>query len=115
MAAQAPRRRAPSAMSSGEKGSDNSLTLVPLILLRRVQAGRIEYKFGQRAAKAAMNTLGQINTVRGAEQVEISSLIPVTHIGKTIEQRDLVRLRHHPHIIQIWRRGNHRLGTRTVL
>ena len=47
-----------------QKGSDNSLTLVPLILLRLVQAGRIEHEFRQRAAEASMNPFGQVDAMR---------------------------------------------------
>ena len=43
--------------------------------------------------------VGQIDAVRGAEQVKISELIPVTHYGEPVEQRNIVLLRHHPHII----------------
>ena len=86
-------------MWSNEKGSDNSLTLVPLILLRRIKVGAVDDKFRQCAAEAVMNALGEIDAMRGAEQVEISSVVPVTHDGKAVEQRDLVLLRHHPHII----------------
>ena len=42
-------------------------------------------------------------------------IIPVTHDGEAVEQRNVVLLRHHAHIIQIGRRRNHRLGARTIL
>ena len=46
-----------------------------------------------------MNPFGEINAMRGAEQVEISGIVPVTHHGKPVEQRNVVLLRHHAHII----------------
>ena len=51
----------------------------------------------------------------GAEQVEISLIVPLTHDGETIEQRNVVLLRHHAHIIQIRRHGNHRFRARAIL
>ena len=48
----------------GKKGGDNSLTLVPLILLRLAQMGRVDHEFRQRAAEAIMDTFGQFDAVR---------------------------------------------------
>src|SRR5438552_14249860 len=91
------------ALSYGEKGSENSLTLVPLILLRRAQMGRVDHEFRQRAAEAAMNTFGQFRAMRGAEQVEISGVVPVQHAGDPVEQRHSVPLRHYADSIQVSR------------
>src|SRR6476661_3079153 len=95
----APRRRLRSALALDEKGSDNSLTLNPLILLRRTQMGRIDHKFRQRAAEAAMNIFGHVHAMRGTEQIKISSVVPVTHNGKPVEQRNVMLLGDHTHTI----------------
>ena len=47
-----------------------------------------------------MDALGQLETVRRAEQIEISVLVPLTHDGETVEQRNVVLLRHHAHVIE---------------
>ena len=51
------------------------------------------------AAKAIMDAFGEIKAVRCAEQVKISGVIPLTHDGEPVEQRNIVLLRHHPHTI----------------
>ena len=61
--------------------------------------GRIDHEFRKRAAETAVNIFGQLDAVRRAEQVEIPCVVPVMHNGKPIEQRNVVLLRNHTHII----------------
>ena len=51
-------------MSTDEKGSDNSLTLVPSILLGRVNMGGFDHEFRQRAAEAIMHALRKVEAMR---------------------------------------------------
>ncbi len=46
-----------------------------------------------------MHTLGQFNAMGGAEQVKIAGIIPVMHDGEPVEQRNVMLLCHHAHII----------------
>ena len=46
-----------------------------------------------------MNPLGHVSAMYVAEQVEISGFIPVTHDGEPVEQRNIVLLCHHAHVI----------------
>lgn len=60
---------------------------------------RIDDKFRKRPAEAIMDTLREVDTMRSAEKIEVSLLIPVAHDSKPVEQRNVVLLRHHAHII----------------
>ena len=46
-----------------------------------------------------MNPFGHVGAMNGTEQVEISGVVPVTHDTKAVEQRNIMLLRHHAHII----------------
>ena len=86
-----------------------------LILLLRAEMRRTEHERRQRAAEAIMNPLGKLNAWRCAEQIEVSMIVPLAHDSKSVEQRNIMILRHDPHIIEIGRHGNHRFGPRAVL
>ena len=47
----------------------------------------VDHKCRQRPAKAIVDTLGKLDPVVGAEQVEVSRVVPLMHDGKAIEQR----------------------------
>src|SRR3954454_4992952 len=93
----------------------NASNLNSSILLSRSDVCRIDHEFRQGAAEAIMHALRQFKSVRGAEQVEVSGFVPVAHHGKTIEQRNVVLLRHHAHIIYVGSSENHGLGAWTIL
>ena len=46
-----------------------------------------------------MNIFGELNAMRGAEQIKISGVVPVTHNGKPVEQRNVMLLGDHTHTI----------------
>ena len=75
----------------------------------------VDDEFRQRPAETIMHALRKVDAVRGAEKVEIPLVIPLMHDGETVEQRNVVPQRHHAHIIEIGREGNHCFGARTVL
>ena len=76
---------------------------------------RFDDKLRQCPAKAIVDTLRKVDAVRCAEQVEIPLVVPVAHDGETVEQRNIVLLRHHAHVIQVGRRRNHRFRARAIL
>ena len=46
-----------------------------------------------------MNPFGHVGAMNGTEQVEISGVVPMTHNAEPVEQRNIMLLRHHAHII----------------
>ena len=46
-----------------------------------------------------MDALRKLEAMRCAEKVEVSLFVPVTHDGEPVEQRNVVPLRDHTHII----------------
>ncbi len=60
---------------------------------------RIDDKFRERPAETIMDTLRELHAMRRAEKVEVSLFVPVAHNGEPIEQRNVMLLRHHTHII----------------
>src|SRR5690606_42055660 len=77
-----------------------SSTLFPT----RRSSDLIDHEFRQCAAETGVNLLGQVDTMRGAEQVKISGVAPLLHNREPVEQRNVVLLRHHLDIVEIWRR-----------
>src|SRR3954451_21411217 len=75
----------------------------------------VDHELCQRPAKAIMDLFRQLGPARRAEQVELALIIPLPHDREPIEQRNIVLLRHHPHIVEVWRHRDHGFGTRTVL
>src|SRR5579883_373477 len=86
-----------------------------LILLRRSEMRRVEDEIRQRAADAVMHALCKLGAMHGAEKIEIPLLIPLTHDGESIEQRNIVLLRNCADVVHIGRAGNHGLGARAIL
>ena len=84
-------------------------------MLSRIDVRRVDDELRQSAAKTIVHALGKIEAMRRAEQVKVSRVIPLTHDGETVEQRNVVLLRHHAHIIQVGRDRNHRFRTRAIL
>src|ERR1700731_777590 len=85
------------------------------VLLGRAEVSGVEDKFRERTADTIMNALRKLDAVRRAKKVEISGVVPLTHDGETVEQRDVVLLCDQAHIIQIGRHGNHRFRARAIL
>ena len=109
------RRRGPSELSADEKGSENSLTLDSLNSAAPGRGGPRRARISTARGRGRHEPAWPCRCHGRAEQVEISGVIPVTHDGEPVEQRNVVLLRHHPHIIQVRRRGNHGFGARAVL
>ena len=59
-------------MQFRKKGGDKLINARSSILLRRVEMGGIDDEFRQRTAEAVMDALGKFETMRSAEQVEVS-------------------------------------------
>src|SRR5450432_2685730 len=62
-----------------QKGLTQRINARSSILLGWIDVSRVDHKFRERAAKAIVNALGQFESMRGAEQVEIARVVPVTH------------------------------------
>ena len=62
-----------------------------------------------------MDLFRQLGPAGRAEQVELTLIIPLPHDRETIEQRDTVLLRHHPHIVEKRLRRDHGFSAWTIL
>ena len=80
-----------------------------------VELGRSDHEVRQCASETIMHALGERETARRIRQVELAGLVPVLHDRITVEQGNILLLRHGANIVQIRRRGQHGFHTRAVL
>src|SRR5579859_1445839 len=102
------------ARGNGGENSKKSLieTLIPL---RRAEMRGADHEGRERPAEAIMNPLRRLQAMVRAKEIEIALIVPLMHDPEAIEQRNVVRLRHRAHVVQVGRHRNHRLGARTIL
>src|SRR3954469_18599832 len=65
-----------------QKGFRRLINARSSILLSWAEMSGVDQKCRQRPAKAIVDTLGKLDPVVGAEQVEVSRVVPLMHDGK---------------------------------
>src|SRR3954454_16703536 len=105
---------APASAAVGEKGLRRLINARSSILLRWADVSGVDYQSRERTAEAVVDARGKLHTVERGEQVEVSGVVPLMHDGEAIEQRHVVLLRDHPHVIQIRRHRNHGFSAWTI-
>src|SRR5262245_61819798 len=81
----------------------------------RPQMGGLDDHGSNAATDTVMYALSEHVVLAGGIKIESAGVGPVPHDGKPIEQRDLVLLRHHTHVIGVRTERNHDVGPRAVL
>ena len=80
-----------------------------------MQTGGVDDHSGKAPADAIVHALGKHIILSGGIEVECAGIGPMPHNGKPVEQRNLVLLRHHPHVVRVGPIRNHDVGAGAVL
>src|SRR6478672_3454383 len=92
-----------------------SVALLPGLGIGRPQMGGVDDHGRNGTTDTIVHAMSEHIILTGGVEVKCAGVGPMPHDGKAVEQRDLVLLGHHAHVVGIGTERNHDVGARAVL